>query len=76
MCGVQHVNKEAHLGFTEYEASEGGSIPNKMRMLFMAVDTLLCGTTGDTVASVALCVKTWLGKGRRTAHSTSGMTCQ
>ncbi|KAF3840297.1 hypothetical protein F7725_019014, partial [Dissostichus mawsoni] len=41
LCDVLHVNQqEAHLGFTEYKASGGRNIPNKMKKLLMAVDTL------------------------------------
>ncbi|KAJ8252839.1 hypothetical protein GJAV_G00206160 [Gymnothorax javanicus] len=38
---VLHVNEtEAHLGFVEYKTSGGRSIPNQMKRLLMAVDTL------------------------------------
>ncbi|KAJ3583825.1 hypothetical protein NHX12_015543 [Muraenolepis orangiensis] len=41
LCDVLHVNQqEAHLGFTEYKASGGRNIPNQMKKLLMAVDTL------------------------------------
>ncbi|KAJ3587979.1 hypothetical protein NHX12_011573 [Muraenolepis orangiensis] len=41
LCDVLHVNQqEAHLGFTEYKASGGRNIPNTMKKLLMAVDTL------------------------------------
>lgn len=110
LCRVLHLNEqEAHLGFTEYKASGGRSIPNKMTKLFMAVDTLSPSnadcergfsamnniiteyrsklTTRNAanllfISSVGPpCrqwdplpyVKTWLGKGRRAAHSTSCM---
>ncbi|KAJ4939392.1 hypothetical protein JOQ06_028841, partial [Pogonophryne albipinna] len=110
LCDVQHVNQqEAHLGFTEYKASGGRNIPNKMKKLLMAVDTLSpsnadCERGFSTMNNVITeyrsklttknaanllfissvgppCrqwdplpyVKTWLGKGRRAAHSTSCM---
>ncbi|KAJ4944223.1 hypothetical protein JOQ06_012768 [Pogonophryne albipinna] len=107
---VLHVNQqEAHLGFTEYKASGGRNIPNKMKKLLMAVDTLSpsnadCERGFSTMNNIITeyrsklttknaanllfissvgppCrqwdplpyVKTWLGKGRRAAHSTSCM---
>lgn len=39
-CALHMSEQEAHLGFTEYKASGGRSIPNKMKKLLMAVDTL------------------------------------
>ncbi|KAK5915744.1 hypothetical protein CesoFtcFv8_001308 [Champsocephalus esox] len=110
LCDVLHVNQqEAHLGFTEYKASGGRNIPNKMKKLLMAVDTLSpsnadCERGFSTMNNIITeyrskltttnaanllfissvgppCrqwdplpyVKTWLGKGRRAAHSTSCM---
>ncbi|KAF3858860.1 hypothetical protein F7725_012061, partial [Dissostichus mawsoni] len=110
LCDVLHVNQqEAHLGFTEYKASGGRNIPNKMKKLLMAVDTLSpsnadCERGFSTINNIITeyssklttrnaanllfissvgppCrqwdplpyVKTWLGKGRRAAHSTSCM---
>ncbi|KAJ3601152.1 hypothetical protein NHX12_032125 [Muraenolepis orangiensis] len=108
LCDVLHVNQqEAHLGFTEYKASGGRKIPNKMKKLLMAVDTLSpsnadCERGFSTMNNIITeyrsklttknansfissvgppCrqwdplpyVKTWLGKGRRAAHSTSCM---
>ncbi|KAF3841514.1 hypothetical protein F7725_007376 [Dissostichus mawsoni] len=101
-------DNEAHLGFTEYKASGGRNIPNKMKKLLMAVDTLSpsnadCERGFSTMNNIITeyrsklqqkcsnllfissvgppCrqwdplpyVKTWLGKGRRAAHSTSCM---
>uniref|UniRef100_A0A3B3QYV9 DUF4371 domain-containing protein n=1 Tax=Paramormyrops kingsleyae TaxID=1676925 RepID=A0A3B3QYV9_9TELE len=42
LCAMAlHVNeKETHLGFVEYKASGGRSIPNNMKKLCIAVDTL------------------------------------
>lgn len=41
LCHTLHVNEqEAHIGFTEYKASGGRSIPNKMKKLLIAVNTL------------------------------------
>ena len=41
LCHVLHLNEqEAHIGFIEYKASGGRSIPNKIRKLLVAVDTL------------------------------------
>lgn len=38
----QYLNEQgAHLGFIEYEASGGKTIPNKIRKLLVVVDTLL-----------------------------------
>ncbi|KAJ4923574.1 hypothetical protein JOQ06_004112 [Pogonophryne albipinna] len=110
LCDVLHVNQqEAHLGFTEYKATGGRNIPNKMKKLLMAVDTLSpsnadCERGFSTMNNIITeyrsklttknaanllfissvgppCrqwdplpyVKTWLGKGRRAAHSTSCM---
>ncbi|KAJ4930984.1 hypothetical protein JOQ06_025285 [Pogonophryne albipinna] len=110
LCDVLHVNQqEAHLGFTEYKATGGRNIPNKMKKLLKAVDTLSpsnadCERGFSTMNNIITeyrsklttknaanllfissvgppCrqwdplpyVKTWLGKGRRAAHSTSCM---
>ena len=112
LCHVLHLNEqEAHLGFIEYKASGGRSIPNKMRKLLVAVDTLSASNadcergfstmnniiteyrsklTAKNAANLLFVssvgppcmqwdpmpyVKTWLGKGRRAAHTTSGMAC-
>lgn len=109
LCHVLHLNEqEAHLGFIEYKASGGRSIPNKMKELLVAVDTLSASNadcergfstmnniitdcrskpTAKNAANLLFVssvgppcmqwdpmpyVKTWLGKGRRAAH-TSGM---
>uniref|UniRef100_A0A3P8SQN1 DUF4371 domain-containing protein n=1 Tax=Amphiprion percula TaxID=161767 RepID=A0A3P8SQN1_AMPPE len=110
LCDVLSINdKEAHIGFIEYKASGGRNIPDKLKKLFTAVNTLSASnadcergfstmnnilteyrgrlTTVNAsnlllISSVSPpCkkwdplpyVKTWLGKGRRAAHATSGM---
>ena len=107
---VLRVNEhEAHLGFTEYKATGGRSIPNNLKKLLMAVDTLSasnadCGRGFSTMNNIITdhrnklmtknaanllfistvgptCrqwdpmpyVRTWLGQGRRPAHSSSCM---
>lgn len=41
LCNAFHLNeKEAHLGFFEFKASGGRSVPNRLRKLLIAVDTL------------------------------------
>uniref|UniRef100_A0A3P8U5N6 DUF4371 domain-containing protein n=1 Tax=Amphiprion percula TaxID=161767 RepID=A0A3P8U5N6_AMPPE len=109
-CDVLSINdKEAHIGFIEYKASGGRSIPDKWKKLFTAVNTLSasnadCERGFSTMNNILTeyrgrlttvnasnlllissvgppCkkwdplpyVKTWLGKGRRAAHATSGM---
>ncbi|XP_054873424.1 E3 SUMO-protein ligase KIAA1586-like [Amphiprion ocellaris] len=110
LCDVLSINdKEAHIGFIEYKASGGRSIPDKLKKLFTAVNTLSasnadCERGFSTMNNILTeyrgrlttvnasnlllissvgppCkkwdplpyVKTWLGKGRRAAHATSGM---
>uniref|UniRef100_A0A3P9I7V3 DUF4371 domain-containing protein n=1 Tax=Oryzias latipes TaxID=8090 RepID=A0A3P9I7V3_ORYLA len=107
---VNVINEqEAHLGYVEFKASGGRSIPPPLKKLLLAVDTLsasnadcergfstmnntmtdLRGTmTTKNVSNLLFIssfgppcmkwdpmpyVKTWLGKGRRPAHTTSGM---
>uniref|UniRef100_A0A3P9IIB3 DUF4371 domain-containing protein n=1 Tax=Oryzias latipes TaxID=8090 RepID=A0A3P9IIB3_ORYLA len=110
LCERLNINEqEAHLGYVEFKASGGRSIPPPLKKLLLAVDTLsasnadcergfstmnhimtdLRGTMTTKNFSNLLfissfgppCmkwdpmpyVKTWLGKGRRPAHTTSGM---
>ncbi|KAK5868103.1 hypothetical protein PBY51_012543 [Eleginops maclovinus] len=113
LCHTLHVNeKTTHLGFVEYKASGGRSIPSNMKKLCIAVDTLSASNadcergfsamnniiteyrsklTTKNAANLLFIstvgpptnqwnplpyVKTWLAKGRRAAHSTSGMARQ
>uniref|UniRef100_A0A3P9JP33 DUF4371 domain-containing protein n=1 Tax=Oryzias latipes TaxID=8090 RepID=A0A3P9JP33_ORYLA len=110
LCERLNINEqEAHLGYVEFKASGGRSIPPPLKKLLLAVDTLsasnadcergfstmnnimtdLRGTmTTKNVSNLLFIssfgppcmkwdpmpyVKTWLGKGRRPAHTTSGM---
>lgn len=41
LCCVLHVSEqETHIGFVEFKACGGRKIPDKMKKLIMAVDTL------------------------------------